>query len=236
MCGRFTLIVDGERLVALWGWTTRLPIYPRFNIAPTQDILAVRLVDGVPAPVMLRWGLVPHWAKDPSVGTKMINARAETLLERPSFREAFRRRRCLIVADGFYEWQQAPGKQPFWIHPADGGMLTFAGLWETWTGASGETVESCTIVTTTANAALAGIHHRMPVIIAERDRARWLDVSVPVGEVADLLRPAPDDLLVTTPVSRRVNSVANEGPACLAGAETEPLQLDLAVPEPPSAR
>ncbi len=236
MCGRFTLIIDGERLVALWGWTTRLPIYPRFNIAPTQDILAVRLVDGVPAPVMLRWGLVPHWAKDPSVGTKMLNARAETLLERPSFREAFRRRRCLIVADGFYEWQQAPGKQPFWIHPADGGMLTFAGLWETWTGASGETVESCTIVTTTANAALAGIHHRMPVIIAERDRARWLDVSVPVGEVADLLRPAPDDLLVTTPVSRRVNSVANEGPACLAGAETEPLQLDLAVPEPPSAR
>ena len=236
MCGRFTLIIDGERLVALWGWTTRLPIYPRFNIAPTQDILAVRLVDGVPAPVMLRWGLVPHWAKDPSVGTKMINARAESLLERPSFREAFRRRRCLIVADGFYEWQQAPGKQPFWIHPADGGMLTFAGLWETWTGTSGETVESCTIVTTTANAALAGIHHRMPVIIAERDRARWLDVSVPVGEVADLLRPAPDDLLVTTPVSRRVNSVANEGPACLAGAETEPLQLDLAVPEPPRGR
>ena len=236
MCGRFTLIIDGERLVALWGWTTRLPIYPRFNIAPTQDILAVRLVDGVPAPVMLRWGLVPHWAKDPSVGTKMINARAETLLERPSFREAFRRRRCLIVADGFYEWQQAPGKQPFWIHPADGGMLTFAGLWETWTGTSGETVESCTIVTTTANAALAGIHHRMPVIIAERDRARWLDVAVPVGEVADLLRPAPDDLLVTTPVSRRVNSVANEGPECLAGAEAEPLQLDLAVPEPPRGR
>jgi putative SOS response-associated peptidase YedK len=236
MCGRFTLIVDGERLAALWGWTTRLPIHPRFNIAPTQDILAVRLVDGVPAPVMLRWGLVPHWAKDPSVGTKMINARAETLLERPSFREAFQRRRCLIVADGFYEWQQAPGKQPFRIHPADGGMLTFAGLWERWTGTSGETVESCTIVTTTANAALAGIHHRMPVIIAERDRARWLDVSVPVGEVADLLRPAPDDLLATTPVSRHVNSAANEGPECLAGADAGPLQLDLAVPEPPTAR
>ena len=236
MCGRFTLIIDGERLVALWGWTTRLSIFPRFNISPTQDVLAVRLEHGVPTPAMLRWGLVPHWAKDPSVGIKMINARAETLLERPSFREAFRRRRCLIVADGFYEWQQAPGKQPYWIHPADGGMLTFAGLWETWTGTSGETVESCTIVTTTANAALAGIHHRMPVIIDERDRARWLDVSVPADEVAGLLRPAADDLLVTTPVSHHVNSATNEGPECLAGAETGSLQLDLAVPEPPTAR
>ncbi len=224
MCGRFTLIVDGERLVALWGWTTRLPIFPRFNIAPTQDILAVRLVDGVPSPAMLRWGLVPHWAKDVSVGTKMINARAETLLERPSFREAFRRRRCLIIADGFYEWQQAPGKQPYWIRPADGGMLTFAGLWERWTGADGEIVESCTIVTTTANAALQGIHHRMPVIVADADRARWLDVSFPVTEVADLLHPAPDDLLVGVPVSRYVNNAAHDGPECLAGAvEQAPL-------------
>ena len=236
MCGRFTLIIDGERLVALWGWTTRLPIFPRFNISPTQDILAVRLEHGVPTPVMLRWGLVPHWAKDPSVGTKMINARAESLLERPSYREAFRRRRCLIVADGFYEWQQAPGKQPYWIHPPDGAMLTFAGLWESWKGTSGEAVESCTIVTTTANGALAGIHHRMPVIVPERDRERWLDVSVPVEQVADLLRPAPDDLLVATPVSRHVNSAANEGPECLAGAETGPIQLDLAVPDQPPAR
>ena len=196
----------------------------------------MRLEHGVPTPVMLRWGLVPHWAKDPSVGTKMINARAETLLERPSYREAFRRRRCLIVADGFYEWQQAPGKQPYWIHPADGGMLTFAGLWESWTGTSGEVVESCTIVTTTANGALAGIHHRMPVIVPERDRARWLDVAVPVEQVADLLRPSPDDLLVATPVSRRVNSAANDGPECLAGPELDQVQLDLAVPEQRPAR
>ena len=223
MCGRFTLIVDGERLVALWGWTTRLPIFPRFNIAPTQDILVVRLVDGVPTPAMLRWGLVPHWAKDLAVGAKMINARAETLLERPSFQEAFRRRRCLIVADGFYEWQQAPGKQPYWIHPADGGVLTFAGLWERWTSPTGETVESCTIVTTSANMALQGIHHRMPVIIPEADRRRWLDVSVPAEQVGDLLRPAPDDLLVFAPVSRHVNGAANEGPECLAGVPELPL-------------
>jgi len=223
MCGRFTLIVDGERLVALWGWTTRLPIFPRFNIAPTQEILAVRLVDGVPTPAMLRWGLVPPWAKDLAVGTKLINARAETLLERPSFREAFRRRRCLIVADGFYEWQQAPGKQPYWIHPADGGVLTFAGLWESWTSPTGETVETCTIVTTAASAALRGIHQRMPVIVPEADRARWLGVAVPVEQVGDLLRPAPDDLLVVRPVSRHVNRAANDGPECLAGVLELPL-------------
>lgn len=236
MCGRFTLIIDGERLMALWGWTTRLPTFPRFNIAPTQDILAVRLVDGVPTPVMLRWGLVPHWAPDPSVGPRVINARAETLLERPGYREAYQQRRCLILADGFYEWQQAPGKQPHWIHPAEGGVLTFAGLWESWTGASGETVQSCTIVTTTANATLRGIHQRMPVIIAEADRTRWLDVSVPVEKIADLLRPAPDGLLAIVPVSRYVNSATHEGPECLARATEEPVQLDLAVPDRPSAR
>jgi len=214
MCGRFTLRIDGDLVSIEWGWTTRLPIHPRFNIAPTQPVWAVREEQGEPRPVELRWGLIPSWAKDPSIGNRMINARGETLLERPAFRKAFAKRRCLVLADGFYEWQ-ARGKglkQPFWFGRPDGGLLTFAGLWDRWVSPDGEPVESCTIVTTSGNATIAPVHQRMPVIITPADRAAWLDCSIPPEGVQHLLAPAPDDLLVAVPVSTAVNSPANEGP------------------------
>lgn len=214
MCGRFTLRIDGDLISIEWGWTRRLPVFPRFNIAPTQPVWAVRYEDGEPRPVELRWGLVPAWAKDPSIGNRMINARAETLAEKPAYRQAYAKRRCLVLADGFYEWKsrEAGPKQPFWFSRADGGLMTFAGLWERWVSPDGEVIESCVIITTGSNATLAGVHDRMPVIIAPADRARWLDCSRPISEVRDLLVPAPDDLLAATPVSTAVNSPKNDGP------------------------
>ena len=218
MCGRFTLRIDGELVSIEWGWTRRLPLHPRFNIAPTQSVWAVRMEDGEVRPVELRWGLIPAWARDASIGNRMINARAETLREKPSFRSALAKRRCLVLADGFYEWQsrgKGP-KQPFWFSRADGGLLTFAGLWERWAPAGNEPVESCTIVTTTCNAVLRPVHERMPVVISGGDRATWLDVRHPVDAVMPLLCPAPDDLLVAMPVSTAVNSPANDGPELIA--------------------
>lgn len=229
MCGRFTLRIDGELVSIEWGWTKRLPTHPRFNIAPTQTVWAVRYEDGEARPVELRWGLIPSWAKDPSIGNRMINARAETLLEKPAFRHAFARRRCLVLADGFYEWQgrgKGP-KQPFWFRRADGGLITFAGLWEQWASPDGEPVETCTIITTRCNATLRPLHDRMPAIIAPADRPVWLDCSNPVSDVASMLEPAPDDLLVAIPVSAAVNSPTNDGPALIEEALIEPASPEL---------
>lgn len=223
MCGRFTLRIDGELVSIEWGWTKRLPTHPRFNIAPTQPVWAVRYEEGEARPVELRWGLIPSWAKDPSIGNRMINARAETLLEKPAFRQAFAKRRCLVLADGFYEWQgrgKGP-KQPFWFRRADGGLLTFAGLWERWVTPDGEPVETCTIITTGCNETLRPVHNRMPAIIAPADRPLWLDCTNPVSAVAPMLVPAPDDLLVATPVSAAVNSPANDNPALIEEALIE---------------
>ncbi len=232
MCGRFTLRIDGELISIEWGWTKRLPTHPRFNIAPTQPVWAVRYEDGEARPVELRWGLIPSWAKDPSIGNRMINARAETLLEKPAFRQAFAKRRCLVLADGFYEWQ-AKGKgpkQPFWFHRADGGLITFAGLWEQWISPDGEPIETCTIITTASNAALRPVHERMPAIIPPADRPVWLDCTNPVSAVVPLLVPAPDDLLVATPVSAAVNAPASDGPALIEEervASTDSPELEL---------
>ena len=232
MCGRFTLRIDGELVSIEWGWTKRLPTHPRFNIAPTQPVWAVRYEDGEARPVELRWGLIPAWAKDPSIGNRMINARAETLLEKPAFRQAFAKRRCLVLADGFYEWQgkgKGP-KQPFWFRRADGGLITFAGLWDQWVSPDGEPIETCTIITTSCNETLRPVHARMPVIIAPADRPAWLDCANPASAVASMLVPAPDDLLVATPVSAAVNSPTNDGPAlieeALIGANDSP-ELEL---------
>lgn len=231
MCGRFTLRIDGELISIEWGWTKRLPTHPRFNIAPTQPVWAVRYEDGEARPVELRWGLIPSWAKDPSIGNRMINARAETLLEKPAFRQAFAKRRCLVLADGFYEWQgKGKGaKQPFWFRRADGGLITFAGLWEQWISPDGEPIETCTIITTGCNAILRPVHDRMPAIIAPADRPVWLDCTNPVSTAALLLAPAPDDLLVATPVSTAVNSPANDSAALIeeARAEAQPTDLRL---------
>lgn len=202
---------------------------PRYNIAPTQPVLAVRAgAGGAAEATFLRWGLVPSWAKDIDIGAHTINARAETVAEKPAFRTAFRRRRCLIPASGFYEWLVAADgkgpKQPCWIAMADGAPFSFAGLWETWESPDGEALHSCGIVTTVANATLRPIHHRMPVIVAPADHAVWL-THAPGGREHDtaaaaaLLRPYPDGHLVAIPVGRLVNNVRNDGPDLIRPAE-----------------
>jgi putative SOS response-associated peptidase YedK len=224
----------------------QLPLFEaRYNIAPTQDVLVVREADGMREASMMRWGLIPSWSKEPGGGPPMINARAETLAEKPAFRTAFRRRRCIIPADGFYEWKQSPGgakgkKQPYYIRRPDGEPFGFAGLWEGWSGpppkssldggapsparllatspgGRGDVVESCTIVTTAANRALAELHDRMPVILAPNDYALWLDSKVGEPEKLQyLLAHCGEEELVVEPVSTHVNRVANEGPQCVA--------------------
>ena len=203
-----------------------LNLQPRFNIAPTQPVFAVTAVSegGGNTATHFQWGLVPSWAKDPSIGVKMINARAETVAEKPAFRAAFRRRRCLIPASGFYEWQkQTSGpKQPFWISAADSGLLTFAGLWETWMSPGGDELQTCAIITTAANDSLRPIHHRMPVILAPADFDAWLDVRDETDTVAAtaLLRPASAETTTAWPVSTRVNNVRNDDAGLIAPVDS----------------
>jgi putative SOS response-associated peptidase YedK len=217
----FDLDMGAARQLALFG--------PRYNIAPTQDILAVREIGGRREPAMLRWGLIPSWAKEMTAGPPMINARAETLAEKPAFRTAYRCRRCIIPADGFYEWKKSTNgakgsKQPYYIHRPGGEPFGFAGLWEAWRGraaaASDESdagIESCTIVTTTANRMLSELHDRMPVILAPADYELWLDPTVDdPDKLQHLLGPTDDDELLAEPVSTHVNRVANDDARCIA--------------------
>lgn len=251
MCGRFTLRTPQSVLVEHFDLAARgqrsLPGFEaRYNIAPTQEIAVIRANSaGGREVAMMRWGLVPSWSKEVAAGPPLINARAETLAEKPAFRVAFRRRRCLIPADGFYEWRNdgdRSKKQPFYIHRPDRGLFAFAGLWETWTSsrpvtthstrsadpsspdgapASRLTIDSCTIITTSANATLRELHERMPVVLARNDYQRWLD---PRGDdlatLRDLLVPCPDNELVAEPVSNHVNRVANDDPRCIAVERT----------------
>ncbi len=217
MCGRFTMAAPNEQIAELFDLPEVPALAPRFNIAPTQDVAAVRgAPGGSRALAMLHWGLIPSWAKERAVGARMINARAETVAEKPSFRSALKSRRCLIVADGFYEWQKlAARKQPYFISLRDGRPFGFAGLWERWAGAGGEPVESCTILTTAANETVAPIHDRMPVILDRGDHALWLDSDVTDPErVLHLLRPQPPEAVRVFPVGLLVNNPANDLPAC----------------------
>jgi putative SOS response-associated peptidase YedK len=216
MCGRFTQAAPGEVIARVFELPETPELAPRFNIAPTQDVAAVRIADGGRRVAMLHWGLIPSWAKERGMGARLINARAETLAEKPAFRSALRARRCLIVADGFYEWQKAGGrKQPFFIGFRDARPFGFAGLWERWRGGGDEAVESCTIVTTEANELLAPIHDRMPVIVEPDRFAEWLDPSVTEpARVADLLRPHDPAEMQAYPVSLLVNNPANDAPGC----------------------
>ncbi len=235
MCGRYSLTSPLQAIRALFGFPEQPNLAARYNIAPTQDVASVRLGDdGARHFAWLRWGLIPFWAKDPSIGNKMINARAESIAEKPAFRAAFKRRRCLIAADGFYEWKKTPdGKQPYRIHRKDGQAFGFAGLWESWGPRDSETpIESCTIITTAANAVLAPLHHRMPVILDPENFGLWLDPATPAAELSTLLRPAPDALLTHLAVSRRVNNVANDDPSVIepiapAGQDDSSIQGDL---------
>jgi putative SOS response-associated peptidase YedK len=197
-------------------------IAPRFNIAPTQEVPAVRAAKSADDRDlgMLFWGLIPAWADDPSIGSRMINARAETIAEKPAFKSAFRKRRCLVVADGFYEWMRVGGgKQPHLIRRADGRPFGFAGIWERWTK-GGEPVESCAIITTEPNDLMRPIHNRMPVILGPEQFGAWLDPTVESEDrLRDLLAPAPEGELVAFPVSRRVNNPANDDPDVQRPAE-----------------
>ncbi len=220
MCGRYTLATPVEALAEEFGVAGPLPeVPPSYNVAPTQEV-AVMLVEGGERRLeMLRWGLIPSWADDPQIGSRMINARCETVSEKPSFRGAFRRRRCLLPADGFYEWQRTDnGKQPYHIHANDGSPFAFAGLWESWSG-DGEEIRSCTILTTETNEVVGEVHHRMPVIVAPEDYETWLDPDVREADrLTPLLTPYPSEALEAYPVSRFVNSPSNDDKRCVEPA------------------
>ncbi len=224
MCGRYTLTATPEEVARLFEIAEAFePFPPRYNIAPTQPIAVVQLLSGRRRLELVRWGLVPHWVKDPSALSPMHNARSETAAEKPAFRTALRHRRCLVPASGFYEWRRTGTKAPFHIRPRDGGLLAFAGLCEEWIDGDGGIHESAAILTTAANATLATIHDRMPVIVPPADFGRWLDVmGNDVRHVADLLGPAPDDLLEAWPVGPAVNSARNDGEELVRPADAPP--------------
>ncbi len=225
MCGRFTLISPGEVLAEFFELVDAPTVSPRYNIAPTQAVGVVRRDRDIRRFDLMHWGLIPSWAKDPTVGNRMINARSETAATKPSFRSAVKYRRCLLPTDGFYEWKAIAGqkrKQPYYIRMADDRPFAFAGLWENWQGPDGVVIDSCTILTTEPNEMMANIHNRMPVILGPKDFAQWLDPSV---QAADVIRPlfrsfAPGRMKAF-PVNTTVNRPSNDTAACI-----EPLDVD----------
>jgi putative SOS response-associated peptidase YedK len=217
MCGRFTLSANAQRLKDSFPMFELLEARQRYNVAPTQTVLAVKQEPGdKPKAAFLRWGLIPSWAKDKKIGASLINARSDGVASKPSFRAAFKRRRCLVLADGFYEWKKGPApKQPFHIRMTDGRPFAFAGLWEHWSGEE-PGVESCAIITTDANDVLRPLHDRMPVILDQRDYARWLDpANADPGVLQEMLRPYPPEQMTAVAVSPYVNNARNEGEKCL---------------------
>lgn len=218
MCGRYSLTTPLQALRALFGFEESPNLAPRYNIAPTQEVPVVRQEEGARHLAMLRWGLIPSWAKDRTIAAKLINARSETAGEKPSFRQAFAKRRCLIPADGFYEWKaEKDGKQPYRIGFGEARPFAFAGLWESWRDpADGARVESCTILTTDATAALRDLHDRMPVILVPDVFDRWLSPQSSKEACQALMTPYKEGPaygpLVVFPVSKAVNKVANDGP------------------------
>ena len=218
MCGRFTQCLSWRQIHELYSLTgaAALNVQPRYNGAPTQDFIACRLdATGNRSAAKLRWGLVPPWAKDVKIGARMINARAETVSEKSAFLSAFRSRRCLVPANGWFEWRRtADGKQPYFLALDDGSPMSFAGLWEHW-DKGGEIVQSFSIITTEAAPALATIHHRQPAIISGHAVATWLDPASPREDLLDLVRESHVDAYEVRPVSTRVNNVRNDDPAIL---------------------
>lgn len=214
MCGRFAQRSDPKRLAREFKVAEAPSVEARYNIAPTQDILAVRESEDGREITFLKWGLIPSWAKDTSIGARLINARSETVTEKPSFRQAFKQRRCIIPADGFYEWQKADGrKQSFFFRMRDENPFGFAGLWDRWQGRAGETIESCAILTTEANDVLRPVHDRMPVILHPDEYSLWLGGEERQRELlTELLRPYPAQAMVGYPVNSLVNSPRNKGP------------------------
>jgi putative SOS response-associated peptidase YedK len=220
MCGRYLLARSTEEVAKMFRVTDPfVNTRARYNIAPTQDVLAIIHEEPMKSRVfaILRWGLVPHWAKDSSGAAKLINARAETVASKPSFRDAYRKRRCVIPADGFYEWRRDAARTPFAIARKDRLTMPFAGLWERWTDKkSGETIRTCTILTTSANELCAPIHDRMPVILRADDIGLWLgEEPADADALAALLRPYPAEEMVAYAVDKRVGNVRNDDPSLI---------------------
>jgi putative SOS response-associated peptidase YedK len=232
MCGRYTLTSPGEVVAEIFELVDVPEVLPRYNLAPTQEAAVVR----IPAPeaprslALLRWGLIPAWAKDPAIGNRMINARAESAAEKPAYRDSFRRRRCLVPADGFYEWKrQGKHKQPHLIRRRDRLPFAFAGLWSSWRSPEHPAaVETFTILTTDPNDLMRGLHDRMPVILDRRDFAAWLDPGHrDAAALQALLVPAPEEAWEAIPVSTRVNSPAHEAPDCIEPLASGPIPTPL---------
>jgi putative SOS response-associated peptidase YedK len=221
MCGRFTLTIDPAELMEHFHLNAAdEPVVPRYNVAPTQNV-AVVLNESPERLSVVQWGLIPSWAKDPAIGAQMINARAETLAEKPAFRAAFKKRRCLVLADGFYEWRkEADGKTktPMYARLKTGKPFAMAGLWEVWKTPAGGARRSCTIITTEPNELMSTIHNRMPVILPRDLEADWLDDNLQALALLSMLKPYAADQMQVYPVSRRVNTPANDEPALVQPA------------------
>jgi putative SOS response-associated peptidase YedK len=217
MCGRFTLTHDINTIARVFHVAPSLQTSPRYNIAPSQSIVTV-MSNGEAHLEMLRWGLIPSWAKEESIGNRMINARAETLAEKPSFKRLLRGRRCLVVADGFYEWKQEQGgKAPMYITLQNNDVFAFAGLWDSWTSPDGEQIRTCTIITTEPNELLATIHNRMPAILPEDARQMWLDTDLhDEHALLPLLAPYPAAAMTARSVSRLVNDPRHDSAELIA--------------------
>jgi putative SOS response-associated peptidase YedK len=218
MCGRYTLRTSAIDLVEVFQLLREPVLEPRYNIAPTQTVAVVRQIEKHRELSVMRWGLVPSWSKDPKAGPPLINARADTAATKPAFRTAFKKRRCLIPADGFYEWRKGDGKnkQPYFIRMAKDRVFAFAGLWESWNGTDAEPVESCTIITTDANDVLRPIHDRMPVILPEENYDRWLNLKIDNSEqLQPLLKSYPAEEMTAFPINTLVNSPRNDTATCI---------------------
>jgi putative SOS response-associated peptidase YedK len=218
MCGRYCITTAPEAIRRLFRYAEQPNFPPRYNVAPTQPVPIVRMADGQRHFALVRWGLIPSWVKDPKNFTLLINARGESVNEKPAFRNAMKRRRCLFPADGFYEWKAEGGrKRPYLARLKGGGPLAFAGLWETWTGPNGEEVETAAIVTTEANPEMAAVHHRAPAIVPPEQFDFWLDcANVDEKMAAALIGPVPAGSMEVYEISTAVNRVANDSPDLIA--------------------
>lgn len=216
MCGRFAVTVAPAMIASHYGLTESVEFPPNYNVTPSQQIPVVRSMDGKRTLALMHWGLIPHWAKDERIGYKMINARAETVFEKPAFRAAAKSRRCLIPASGFFEWEKSgKHKQPFYVTVRGQNVFSFAGLWEVWHKSAEEVVVSCSILTTDANALMEPIHNRMPVIIAPADYETWILPKADLDELNSLMQPFPAGQMEAYPVSQAVNNPRNNGPECI---------------------
>jgi putative SOS response-associated peptidase YedK len=230
MCGRYMIITVPEAMRRLFRYLEQPNFPPRYNVAPTQPIPIVRLMEGERHFALVRWGLIPPWVKDPRAFSLLINARGESVNDKPAFRYAMKRRRCLVPADGFYEWRVEGGrKRPYAVRPRHGGPIAFAGLWETWIGPNGEEMETAAIVTTTASRDIAAIHDRMPVVVPPEAFDLWLDCANHDELMAStLIAPAPEGFFDAYEISTAVNAAANDGPMLIEPAPAS------AAPEAPA--